>query len=129
MAERTLTGGCACGQLTFRARGEPKRVGLCHCMTCRKASGSVFGAWAMYPVDAVAIDGPYESWAEGDTTRCFCPTCAARVFSLNGDEVELGLGSFDEPNVLAPTYELWVPRREHWLKTDELIAYEKNREA
>ena len=44
-----FTGGCACGQLTFAARGRPKRVGLCHCMTCRKISGSPFNAFTIFP--------------------------------------------------------------------------------
>ena len=46
-------GGCACGQLRFRARGEPLRVGLCHCMTCRNESGSAFNFFAIFPVEQV----------------------------------------------------------------------------
>ena len=31
-------------------------------------------------------------------------------------EIEIRLGAFDDvPTDLAPTYELWVPRRERWL--------------
>jgi hypothetical protein len=128
MTVRTLRGGCACGRLTFHAVGEPNRVGLCHCMTCRKVSGSAFGAFVMYATDQVTIQGPMESWPTGEGQRCFCPTCGSRVFSRTADEVEIGLGAFDEPNVFAPSYELWVVRREHWLKTDDLVAFPGNRE-
>ena len=126
--ERVLTGGCACGELTFRAQGEPTRVGLCHCMTCRKASGSAFGAFAIFPAERVAIEGPVGSWAAGDTRRCFCPVCASRVFSRTGDEIEIGLGAFDEPNRVRPTYEAWAIRREHWLGAAGLVSFPENRE-
>ena len=128
MTDAVRTGGCACGQLTFRTRGEPKRVGLCHCMTCRKISGSPFGAFVIYAADQVTVDGPSRNWTGGDTSRWFCPTCGSRVFSRSDDEIELGLGAFDEPNSFEPTYELWTVRREHWLQTDGLIAYTGNRD-
>jgi len=35
-------GGCACGDVRFRANNRPRRTGLCHCMTCRKAHGATF---------------------------------------------------------------------------------------
>jgi hypothetical protein len=124
---RVLTGGCACGQLTFRAEGEPKRVGLCHCMTCRKISGSPFGAFAIYPAELVTTEGRFESWAAEDEPRCFCPICGSRVFSRTDDEIEIGMGAFDEPNLFEPTYELWVIRKEHWLKTEGLVAFPGNR--
>jgi hypothetical protein len=38
---RKRTGGCNCGQVRFEVSGEPLRVGLCHCLVCRKESGSV----------------------------------------------------------------------------------------
>ncbi len=127
MTGRVLEGGCACGRLRFRAEGEPKRVGLCHCMTCRKISGSPFGAFAMYDAGRVTMEGPHRSWAEGETRRSFCPECGSRVFSTSGDEVEIGLGALDEPNRLAPTYELWVIRKEHWLHTGDLVAHAGDR--
>jgi hypothetical protein len=97
-------------------------------MTCRKVSGSPFGAFVMFDVDRVAIEGRAENWAGGDTSRWFCPTCGSRVFSRSDDEIEIGLGAFDEPNLFEPTYELWTIRREHWLGTDGLTAYEENKE-
>jgi hypothetical protein len=130
MAEpRILTGGCACGQLTFRTRGEPNRVGLCHCMTCRKISGAPFNAYVMFPVDQVTISGEFKSWsATPDSERCFCPKCGSQVFDRDAaEEIELKLGAFDEPNLFTPTYEAWATRREHWLCTPDLVSYPENR--
>ncbi|MFL5158270.1 MAG: GFA family protein [Microvirga sp.] len=126
---RILTGGCACGQLTFQARGEPKRVGLCHCMTCRKISGSAFNAFVIFSADQVTIDGATASWSAGPTTEdCFCPVCGSQVFARDAsDEIEMKLGAFDEPNLFTPTYEAWAKRRETWLCTPDLKSFPENR--
>lgn len=39
-----VTGGCLCGKVRFTASGEPDRVGLCHCLDCRKHHGALFYA-------------------------------------------------------------------------------------
>lgn len=122
-------GGCACGALRFRARGEPKRVGLCHCLTCRKISGSAFNAFAIFPAEAVTVSGPVSTWsAVPESERGFCPTCGSPVFAREADEMEMKLGAFDAPNLFSPTYEAWVSRREHWLGTAGLKAYERNQD-
>ena len=51
----TVTGGCLCGALRFIASGKPYRVGLCHCLDCRKHHGAPFHASAIYPETAVTI--------------------------------------------------------------------------
>lgn len=124
-----FTGGCACGQLTYEARGRPKRVGLCHCLTCRKATGSVFNAFAIFPAHQVTISGESRSWeaSPGGENR-FCPQCGSLVFyTEGGDEVEIMLGSFDRTDLFRPTYETWTRRRESWLCTPDLIGYPENR--
>jgi hypothetical protein len=125
---RILTGGCACGQLTFKTRGEPKRVGLCHCMTCRKISGAAFNAFVIYPVHQVTVTGQIRGWsATPESERCFCPVCGSQVFDRDaGDEIEIKLGAFDEPNLFTPTYEAWSKRRERWLRTPDLSSFPGN---
>lgn len=106
-----FTGGCLCGKVRFEALGTPYRVGMCHCLDCRKYHGALFHASAIFPQDAVTVEGQTHSYAG----RYFCPNCGSSVFSVSTDEVEINLGSLDEPNQLRPTYELWTMRREAWL--------------
>lgn len=106
-----LTGGCLCGDVRFVATGRPLRVGLCHCLDCRKHHGALFNAAAMFPADAVTITGETGDYRG----RRFCPRCGSSVFALGGDEVEIHVGALDETDRLAPTYELWTVRRERWL--------------
>jgi hypothetical protein len=121
-----LSGGCLCGQLRVLATGRPYRVGLCHCLDCRKHHGALFYAAAIFPQDAVTITGNTRDYAG----RFFCPECGSPVFARSEDEIEINLGSLDAPNQLTPTYENWTVRRESWLPPFPLAHhYEHNREA
>ena len=102
-----VTGGCLCGDVRIVATGRPYRVGLCHCLDCRKHHGALFHASAIFPQDAVTITGETRDY-EG---RCFCPRCGSSVFSRSGDEIEVNLGSLDAPDQFKPTYELFTIRR------------------
>ncbi|WP_106419542.1 GFA family protein [Salinicola tamaricis] len=106
-----VTGGCLCGKIRVTAHGEPLRVGICHCMDCRKHHGALFYAAADYPTEAVTIEGePHEYQG-----RHFCPVCGSSVFAVSDGEIELHLGALDNPDQFTPTYELWTIRRESWL--------------
>ncbi len=38
----TVTGGCLCGEVRYRAQGEPLWVVHCHCRWCQRVSGAAF---------------------------------------------------------------------------------------
>ena len=120
-----LTGGCLCGKVRFEATGRPDRVGLCHCLDCRRHHGALFHASAVFEAGAVTFKGELHAY-EG---RSFCPHCGSSVLSRSGEEIELHLGALDEPDQWVPTYELWTTRREGWLpKFHGLTSYERDRE-
>ena len=122
-----FTGGCVCGQVRFVALGRPDRVGLCHCLDCRKHHGALFYAAAIFPRDAVTIEGEGETGAYAG--RHFCRRCGASVFARSGDEIELYLGALDAPDQLKPDYECWTSRREAWLpRFAGLTRYARDRE-
>ena len=109
----TRNGRCSCGQVRYQVSGEPLRVGICHCTSCRQESGSTFTAFAIWPRSAFQSSGDFATW-EG---RSFCPKCGSRLFALRDDEAEVKIGTLDNaPTNFAPQYELWVWRREHWLR-------------
>lgn len=117
-------GGCLCGKVRFVASGKPYRVGLCHCMDCRKQHGALFHASAVFPEDAVIIKGYVKDFAG----RFFCPECGSSVYSRTLDEIEINLGALDAPDQLTPTYELWTIRRESWLPEFSIkTMYERDR--
>ena len=113
----SVTGGCQCGAVRIEARGRPDRVGLCHCLDCRKHHGALFYAAAIYPVGRVTVSGTTADYLG----RNFCPRCGSSVFARTGDEVELHLGALDAPDRFRPDYECWTVRREAWLPPFPLV--------
>ncbi len=107
----SVTGGCLCGKVRLTATGAPRRVGICHCLDCRKHHGAVFYAAAIFQADAVVIEGEVGDYGG----RCFCPHCGSSVFARSGDEIEVHLGALDAPGQFVPSYENWTIRREAWL--------------
>ena len=121
-----FAGGCLCGDVRVAASGPPYRVGICHCLDCRKHHGALFQAFAIFPADAVTIVGQTGEYAG----RHFCPRCGSSLYSCSGDEIEVNLGSLDAPDQLSPTYELWTIRRESWLPKFPIDRrYERDRES
>ena len=106
-----FTGGCLCGRVRIVASERPLRVGVCHCLDCRKHHGALFYASAVFHQNAVAIEGETAEYLG----RFFCPHCGSSVFARTDEEVEVHLGTLDSPDQLTPTYESWTIRREAWL--------------
>ena len=119
------TGGCLCGRVRIAVSGEPYRVGVCHCLDCRKHHGAPFQAFAIFPETSVSIEGEASCFED----RYFCQTCGSPVYAVSGDEIEINLGTFDQPDRFKPTYELWTIRRESWLPPLQVAhRYERDRE-
>ncbi len=120
-----FTGGCLCGNVRFEASGQPYRVGICHCLDCRKHHGALFYASAIFPESSVTIEGETRDY-EG---RHFCPRCGSSVFARSGDEIEVHLGALDDPDQLTPTYEGWTERRESWLPPfPDMKSFDRDRD-
>lgn len=125
MSGEQVMGGCLCGAVRIAAAGRPLRVGLCHCLDCRKHHGALFHASAIFPEGAVTVSGETRAFRG----RFFCPVCGSSVFSRSEGEIEVHLGALDEPGAFRPTYELWTIRREPWLPPfPGLALHERDRE-
>ena len=76
---------CSCGQLSATCSGEPVRIAVCHCLACKRKTGSAFGFGAWFGKDDVLIGGrATEFIRSGDEgshiTNGFCPNCGVTVF-------------------------------------------------
>lgn len=126
MTTNHLTGSCLCGAVRIELSGKPHRVGLCHCLDCRKKTGAPFGAFAMYPRETLTVIGATRThvrWSGAE--RHFCPDCGSSLYEIpkGSDEVEIFIGTIDETSRLIPTYELWTARREAWLPPFDLARH------
>lgn len=116
------TAACSCGRLTLTASGEPVRVSVCHCLACQRRTGSIFGAQARFPREAVVVEGPstvYRRTADsGNVIRFhFCAVCGATVYYVLEDAPELvavPVGAFADPAFPAPRVSVYESRMHEW---------------
>ena len=132
MADTAHSGGCMCGSVRYRLTAEPMRVGLCHCETCRRNTGAAFGVFAVVRRGDLQVLSGETGWFQSSPVgkRHFCRSCGSPVFSewTDSDDIDVYVGSLDEPERLEPSYELWTVRRLPWLShLGQLKRYERNR--
>jgi hypothetical protein len=117
---------CRCGQLKATVTGEPIRVSVCHCLNCKKRSGSAFAVQARWPVGRVKIEGRSSLWStrwadSGNPARFhFCPECGSDVYyEIDGKFdglIAIPLGAFDDPYFATPEYSVWEERKHVWVE-------------
>ena len=126
----THNASCRCGQLRATVTGDPVRVSVCHCLNCKKRSGSAFAAQARWPAEQVRIDGQSKSFKKvADSGNWamfhFCPECGSDVYYRNdGPSVEaklanlvaIPLGAFDDPFPFTPAFSVWEERKHDWVE-------------
>jgi hypothetical protein len=119
---RTAT--CACGQLSIECQGDPVRVSVCHCLDCKKRSGSAFAAQARFPADRVTVSGRSNQWSRvgdegGGAVFDFCPGCGSTVFYravADPDFVAVAVGAFADPSFPPPVYSVYEDRKHAWVE-------------
>ena len=128
MTERTAS--CRCGQLRATVTGDPVRVSVCHCLNCKKRSGSAFAVQARWPSEQVRIEGQSKSYdivADSGNRGIFhfCPDCGSDVHYRNAgptidakfaNMVAIPLGAFDDPYFASPRFSVWENRKHDWVE-------------
>ena len=121
----TRTASCRCGQLRATATGDPVRVSACHCLNCKKRSGSAFAVQARWPSAQVQVDGRSKTHvmvadSGNSATFHFCPQCGSDVYYVNDgkfdDLVAIPLGAFDDPYFVTPAFSVWEERKCDWVE-------------
>lgn len=112
----TLSGGCQCGSVRFRA-SHLGRPSICHCRMCQKAFGGFFGP-------LVTADHAHLEWTRGQPSlyrsskkvrRGFCNKCGTPLTYHHGDGIELAIGAFDHPEKLEPQIQVNHKKRLPWI--------------
>ena len=81
---RLLTGGCCCGEVSYKVADNFRRFFFCHCEQCRKLTGTAHAANLFTSPDAI-------EWVKGQQhitrfnypgralSRAFCKTCGSAL--------------------------------------------------
>jgi hypothetical protein len=119
MNDRTAEGGCLCGDVRYRVAGEPVAATLCHCRSCRRASGGTNVAWAVFDKSAFAWLGaaPVAYSSSPGINWLHCGECGSLVGYTRAsrpDHMDITTGTLDDPNLHPPTAEIWLEHKIDW---------------
>ena len=100
-----LTGGCQCGAVRFRA-GRLGRPTICHCRMCQKAFGAFFGPLVTAHGLSWTRGSPAHFASSNKVRRGFCHKCGTPLTYDWGGEVEIAIGTLDNPELAAPVLQV-----------------------
>jgi hypothetical protein len=127
-------GSCRCGNITLEIRNKPLIMLQCHCLDCQKSTGTGHTSNAYFATEDVIIRGEatchsVESDSGHEMTRCFCPTCGARMFGYNGQKpgtVSIQMGCLEDHSWFTPQVVLYTNRQENWdITSSEAMKFDK----
>ena len=112
---------CLCGRVQYHAAGEPNWRCICHCESCRRATGAPVPAFASFPVGRFRFVGePSRYQSSPGVIRTFCGHCGTPLTYEAADlpgEIHLLTGSADHPEAghLTPQYHVFDNERVSWV--------------
>lgn len=122
MSQIVLKGGCLCGAVSYEVTGDPQRFYHCHCMRCRKSSGTGHATNLM-------LANAQLTFSQGESlvkrykvpeakrfTRQFCGNCGSSVARVvpEIDAVVIPAGSLDSEIPIKPQARIFWDSRADW---------------
>ena len=121
-------GGCFCGAVRYRIAAPPAGSAICHCTSCRRASGAPSVAW-------VVVDRSQFEWLSGTPAefnsspgvmRRFCGRCGSGLTYETAAvpaTLDVNAATLDDPERFAPTMEVWLADKLSWQPTDTHLLH------
>ncbi|KAF2260125.1 hypothetical protein CC78DRAFT_585231 [Lojkania enalia] len=122
-----LEGGCCCGAVRIKSTGEIQAKALCHCLDCRKITGSTYSTNIIVAGNGFAVTKgtPKEFPKKADSgktiTSFFCGDCGSTLWRESdtfGDTKIIKVGVMDGEIALEdakPVAELYIAHRVSWV--------------
>ncbi len=131
---RSYEGSCLCGATRYRVSGTA-RVGICHCRSCRLASGAQNVAWAIFERSAFSVTRGELAFfhSSPEVRRGYCGSCGTTLSfetEQRPADVDLTLATLEDPDDLKPECHVWVSHKLPWVTiTDGLRQFSKDADA
>ncbi|KAF3797545.1 hypothetical protein GCG54_00008537 [Colletotrichum gloeosporioides] len=126
------SGTCLCGAAKVTIKGDPLAAAMCHCLDCRKTSGSAFAVNWVVPASQLSVtDGASlkeftaPALSGNPVTNHFCGSCGTTLWREGPKTqglcyVKAGiLDDADAVNMRKPSAEIFTTRRIEWMKPME----------
>ncbi len=119
MAELHLSGGCQCGAVRYRIAGPLVNPSICHCRMCQKAFGAFFAPLVGVELENFEVTrGALSIFRSSDVVeRGFCQKCGTPLTfrNLDSDEMNVSIGSLDDPKAARPIVQYGIEGRIPWV--------------
>jgi hypothetical protein len=130
-------GGCLCGAIRYRVKGDPTLVSVCHCTFCQRRTGSVCGIAVFFAQENVEFTGDglttYEHTSDESNRWLrlhFCNRCGTTVTATLErfpDGRAIFGGTFDDPNWFKIDRHIWTRSAQHWVVLPQNVeCFEKS---
>jgi hypothetical protein len=133
--DEEIEGGCACGAVRYRLASRPFDAGWCHCLICRRVSGTPAMAFATVPAGdflVTAGGGHIGTIALTDFgRRRFCTRCGTPLtieVDHQPETIDFAIATLDDPNPVAPGFHIFHASKVAWFETaDDLPRHDRFR--
>jgi len=120
-----LKGSCLSGKVSYEIHGVIHSTRFCHCVTCRKFSGTACAAWGVVQTGQLIVLGSESNvtkYDSGGGLRAFCSSCGSPLWyepanlpAFRG----VPLGVIDEGDVPTPEMHVWTKSKVSWASIDD----------
>jgi hypothetical protein len=131
--ERSLEGGCACGEVHYRLSDRPIFVNNCHCRLCQRQTGTGSAVNAFIESDRLTmLSGTLSSHdlptgSGGVQTIMRCTACGTPLWSyyprLGRVGAAVRVGTLDDPSALVLDAAIFVADRPAWAPMPEGVPH------
>lgn len=122
VSQSTFSGSCLCGSVRYQISGVPTAFNHCHCLRCRKATGTGHASNIILKPDSVewlAGEHLLRSFKVPDAKRfrsMFCSNCGSPLPRIAADlsMAVIPAGSLDQSPSISPTARIFWASRADW---------------
>jgi len=116
-----------CGHIRYAITREPLVTSLCHCRSCRLATGAPTVAWVILPLDGLVIEQgvPVAYRSSPTVERTFCGSCGTSLTYRRDDRpdsIDIHTATLDAPDAFPPEREIWLEEKIAWMVDNPRIA-------
>jgi hypothetical protein len=118
-------GGCLCGSVRYRVKGDPLLAAACHCKLCQLRTGSAFSIAVYFGAEQIEFASgslkPYrfrsdesDRWVQTE----FCENCGTTVTwtsEFQSGRRAISGGTFDDPNWIRIDRHVWTRSAHRWM--------------
>jgi hypothetical protein len=116
---KIFTGRCLCGAVRYECGPPLIPPCLCHCESCRRASGAHVVAWATVARESFrVVAGSLSSCASSPpVVRQYCGRCGAQITYSHKDSpqtIDITITTLDSPDSMPPADHVWMQDALAW---------------